>query len=267
MANWFGLKWFFYKIISAVKKQKQQPALWGIFINPFFIIRRRLSQDLEQYSKNLTGVMLDFGCGRQPYRDLFQVDQYIGVDIEDSGHLSNDKICDVYYDGHKIPFPNKYFDSVLCTEVLEHVFNIEEVMSELNRILRIGGNILITTPFAFGEHEIPYDYARYTSYGMKYIVEKYCYEIVSKKKSCEYIEVVAQLMTIYLYNAIFGERPLVIEKSIRSLGAAIVKLLFIMLIIAPIHFFGLILARILPKNDKLYFNNIILARKIADVEN
>jgi ubiquinone/menaquinone biosynthesis C-methylase UbiE len=58
-----------------------------------------------------------------------------------------------------IPFENERFDSILSTEVLEHVFNIDELLQEFNRVLKKGNN---NNPFTWEEHEMPYDFARYT---------------------------------------------------------------------------------------------------------
>jgi len=52
----------------------------------------------------LSGKLLDFGCGRKPYKHLFSFDEYIGLDIVESGHNHEDEEIDVYYDGTKIPF-------------------------------------------------------------------------------------------------------------------------------------------------------------------
>ena len=85
------------------------------------------------------GRLLDFGCGNKPYECLFQCEEYIGCDIYESGHNSNDKKVDVFYDGHTLPFNSESFDTILITQVLEHVQNFDEIFKELVRVLKKNG--------------------------------------------------------------------------------------------------------------------------------
>jgi len=90
---------------------------------------------------------LDIGCGSKPYESLFKnVTNYIGVDIESSGHDHTDSKVDLYYDGKKLPFDDNYFDCVVSFEVLEHVFNIEELLSEIKRVMKKGGYGIFLVP-------------------------------------------------------------------------------------------------------------------------
>ena len=144
-----------------IKKEKFNPSVVGFFINHNFNIRRLLYKNLKNNSSVLKGKVLDFGCGSKPYKHLFtSVTEYIGVDYLIEGRTENIDTIDFYYDGKKIPFENNTFDGVLCTEVLEHVFNLNEVLNELNRVLKPKGKAIITTPFMWEEHEMPYDFAR-----------------------------------------------------------------------------------------------------------
>lgn len=159
-------------IIKVLKQQSFQPNFLSVFINPFFFLRKGLYRQIKKSSRHLQGEMLDFGCGRKPYKNLFQVNKYVGVDIEVSGHPHQNSEIDVFYDGKTIPFPDESFDSFFCSEVFEHVFNLEEIIIELKRILKPGGKGLITVPFAWPEHESPYDFARYTSFGIRSVLER-----------------------------------------------------------------------------------------------
>ena len=79
---------------------------------------------------------MDFGCGSKPYHSILQVEEYIGVDFHNEGHPHDNEQIDVFYDGEKLPFENSYFDSVLCSEVFEHVFNLDEVLAAFCCILK-----------------------------------------------------------------------------------------------------------------------------------
>jgi SAM-dependent methyltransferase len=113
---------------------------------------------LRQQIPQLRGRMMDFGCGLKPYQSLFLTDEYIGVDYQGEGKPSA-TIRWMYLMDIHAPFPDNYFDSIFSSEVFEHVFNLPEIITELHRVLKPGGKILVSCPFAFGEHETPADFA------------------------------------------------------------------------------------------------------------
>ena len=83
---------------------------------------------------------MDFGCGSKPYESLFvNAKKYIGIDVEVSGHNHKDSKVDVFYDGKTLPFADKSFDAVVCFEVLEHIFNPDEAITEIRRVLKGDG--------------------------------------------------------------------------------------------------------------------------------
>lgn len=218
-----------------------------IFTNPFFITRRYLYVNIRYFSRYFTsGTLLDIGCGTKPYRDLFLVEKYVGMDYAREGHNTN-PFADVFYDGKTFPLGNDSFDSVLATEVLEHVFNPVEFMLEIRRVLKPGGLCLITVPFVWDEHEQPYDYGRYTSYGLKHLVCAAGFEILEYRKTGNFSAVLGQIISLYLYY-IFHKRRLTYRILLPTLFAFIQG--------------GFLLcSKIFPKIDYLYLDNIIFVRK------
>jgi len=67
-------------------KQAFMPSRTGIILNPFYLIRRGLMHAIHAEASAMRGVLLDFGCGSRPYETIFNVEKYIGLDIENSGH-------------------------------------------------------------------------------------------------------------------------------------------------------------------------------------
>ncbi|MEJ7767038.1 MAG: class I SAM-dependent methyltransferase [Chitinophagaceae bacterium] len=110
-------------IDAYLKKQSFQPGLLSIFFNPFYFIRKSLFITISDMSRHLKGKLLDFGCGRKPYENLFAGCEYIGVDVEESGHNHKSSKVDIFYDGKRLPFEDETFDSIFCTEVLENLFD------------------------------------------------------------------------------------------------------------------------------------------------
>lgn len=238
------------KLHTFYVKQTLNPGFLSIFINPFFIIRRGLQAKIKSNASVISGKILDFGCGSKPYKHLFNnITEYIGLDIENEGHDHKTEEVDVYYDGKIIPFENSSFDSVFSSEVLEHVFNVDEMLEEINRVIKINGNLLITVPFVWGEHEIPNDFGRYTSFGIQYLFEKHGFEVIKIEKNGHFSAVVFQLIILYLHDILFTKNKYL---------NIIINFLFI----APLTVIGIILKTIFWGNKSLYFNNIVVAKKI-----
>lgn len=237
------------RIENYIKKQAFFPTLPGIFLNPFYISRINLLQNIEKIIHYFDGgYLLDVGCGRKPYESLFKVTSYIGLDIAGGGHDDDAKSADVYYNGKVFPFTDSFFDYVISNQVLEHVLDQEQLMEEIYRVLKPGGLLLMTVPFVWDEHEAPYDYWRYTSFGSNYFFSKKGFEIIEQYKSGNYVETLVQMFSSYIYTIFLTKNRYL-------------NVLISIFLCSPILICGLILSKILPKNKNLYLDNVILARK------
>jgi SAM-dependent methyltransferase len=221
-------------------------------IHPYYFVRHGIKDGVGKYAGMLKGKMMDFGCGSKPYRSFFSVDEYIGVDFENEGHPHDNEQIDVYYDGKTLPFENEVFDSVLCSEVFEHIFNLNEILLELNRVMKPGGKMLITCPFVWNEHEVPHDFARYTRFALQSLVSKAGFEVIEYSKAGNFITTIAQMTTLYFFNHFKG--------PLRSFFVFRWVYKFIFFLMPNIG--GLILNKALPVNTSLYLNNIMVVRKI-----
>lgn len=114
--------------------------------------------------------VLDAGAGEAAYRDLFRHCRYVATDLGVGDARWNYGNLDALGELRRLPFRDGAFDAVLCTQVLEHVEWPREVVGELRRILKEGGTLYITVPMAQAEHQAPYDFFRYTSYGLRSIL-------------------------------------------------------------------------------------------------
>ena len=222
---------------------------------PHYLIRNRLLEAIIPLASQLKGRMMDFGCGQKPYYNLFSPKEYIGVDYNNPGHPHDNEAIDVYYDGKTLPFQNDHFDSIFSSEVFEHIFNLPEILKELNRVLKKDGLMLITCPFAFCEHEVPNDFARYTSFAMKHLLTQNGFEIVTQLKTGNSIEAISQLQLTYIHQHI---TPIVRK-------VPVVRSIFRFFTYSIINISALLLGRILPGGKDLYLNNVILCRKAQNV--
>jgi SAM-dependent methyltransferase len=238
------------KLISLIKKQNFNPGILGVFINPFFFARKNLYVHIKKYSAFLVGKTLDVGCGKKPYEHLFtNVSEYIGLDIENPGHLHDNEDIDVFYDGKYFPFANNSFDSVICNQVLEHVFDPKLFLSEINRVLKIEGVFLLTVPFVWDEHEQPNDFGRYSSFGLKHILKEAGFDEIQFTKSTQGFEAISQMLILYIYKIFYSKNRFL-------------NLLFTLLLIAPFSIISFLLAMLLPKSKDFYLDNVVLLKKI-----
>jgi SAM-dependent methyltransferase len=238
----------FHKLRILKQKQHFNPGFLGIFTNPFYFARKGLYQSIKALAPNISGNILDVGCGQKPYLPLFNYNKYIGLDIENPGHDHANEDIDVYYDGGRFPFPDECFDSILCNQVLEHVFEPEEFLSEIGRSLKPNGHFLLTVPFVWDEHEQPNDYARYSSFGLKYLLNKSGFEIIEYRKSVKDVRVIFQLLICFIFKKTVSKNN-------------IINLFTTLFIISPFNLIGECLNLILPENKDLYLDNVILAKK------
>jgi len=111
--------------------------------------------------------IIDIGAGELRYKKYFDHCKYISQDLcvgDGEWYFENIDIKSSVYD---IPVENNSFDFALCTQVLEHLEFPEKAFEEFGRILKKGGKIFLTVPLGQGEHQIPYDFFRYTRYALR----------------------------------------------------------------------------------------------------
>jgi SAM-dependent methyltransferase len=121
-------------------------------------------RDVAEQAPAWRGKIVDVGCGAQPYRPLLpEAAEYVGLDIETAEQAFGYATPDVlHFDGGRWPEGTHDADVVLCTEVLEHVFEPRGLLREAFGALRPGGRLLLTVPFAARWHFVPQDYWRFT---------------------------------------------------------------------------------------------------------
>jgi SAM-dependent methyltransferase len=234
-------------LLAWYRVQQFDPSMVGLLFNPFFLARRRLRSSMQALAQELSGRLLDVGCGTMPYRALFMVDEYVGLDI-DSETTRRRAVADVLYDGTRFPFNDGRFDAVLCNQVLEHVFNPDMFVNEIRRVLTPGGRLLLTVPFIWDEHEQPWDYARYSSFGLRALLEKHGFKVLRHEKLLDDVSVLFQLLNAYLVKVTRTNWP-------------VVNLLFTPLLMAPVSLLGWAAGALLPRNPDLFLDQVVVAER------
>jgi SAM-dependent methyltransferase len=211
---------------------------------------------VQKYAPQMSGKILDFGCGSKPYEALFtNVSQYIGVDIDNNPGHNHDVLeskIDVFYDGVTLPFVDGEFDGVFSTQVLEHVPNIHRSLAEMNRVMKPGGALLLTLPFCWTEHEVPNDYRRLTVYGIKQVLNECGFETLQIEKLGKFVEVIALLKILYLMDALC-----VVKKSWGIWN------IFIRVCVASYFNVKALIVGRCSKNQNLYTDMAVFAKKCS----
>jgi len=161
-------------------------------------------------------VVLDLGGNKIRKRGQFDLEKYNLCVVY--SNLSTVKSPDVQADAAYIPFADNSFDVVICSELLEHVPNPPEVLSEVYRVLRPGGLLLICVPFLYQIHGDPYDFGRYTDYYWSFILKKIGYKDVFIEKQGLFWSVLVGTLTAWLYE-LNQEKPFRFHKAVIGLVA------------------------------------------------
>lgn len=126
------------------------------------LLKEATLESLAEYGKNKK--VLDAGAGRLAYRHLIKLftNNYTSSDFK----RTHDEL-DVVTDIEKMSFKDQTFDLVFCSQVLEHVPHPNKALAEINRILKNKGKVVITVPLLGYIHNAPYDFYRYTKFGLE----------------------------------------------------------------------------------------------------
>lgn len=215
------------------------------FFNPFYISRYDINKVLKSIKCNKNDKILDIGCGNKPYLKYFSNSQiYHGLEITTN---KNNK-ADFYYDGKSFPFENCSYTKILCTQVLEHVPDPNLFLKEIYRILSKNGELIITVPLIWDEHEVPYDFQRYTSYGIKKILSDNDFTILKFQKLSKGFVGLMQLIINFLYKKIYRNKILLIITNIAAFSVFTYIAIFFKFIFNK-------------QDNEFYLDNFIIVKK------
>ena len=152
---------------------------------------------VEDALPHARGRLLDYGSGGQPYRRLFETrcDAYIAADVAVYGNL----VPELHLKPNEaIPCADASFDTVLASQTLEHVPDPDFYVSECARVIRSGGTLILTAPMQWRHHETPYDYFRYTRFGIQLLLERHGFILESIKSTGGAMALLGQILLNFL---------------------------------------------------------------------
>lgn len=148
-------------------------------------ISSRLFVDLvaQFYQKNIplhvSGKLLDLGCGKVPLYEAYKnyITENTCIDWENTIHKN--PFLDIETDiNQPLPIENEVFDTVILSDVLEHIRKPEELIAEIFRIMKPNGKFILNIPFFYWLHEQPFDYFRYTQFALRSMLEDAGFKVI-----------------------------------------------------------------------------------------
>ncbi|MDH3239925.1 MAG: class I SAM-dependent methyltransferase [Alphaproteobacteria bacterium] len=147
------------------------------------------------FKDHCRGRLLDLGCGAVPFFEAYRslVDEIVCVDW--GGSLHDRTFLDCQADLSKaLPFADESFDTIILSDVLEHLAEPMQTWREMTRVLRVGGKVLLSVPFCYSLHEQPHDYYRYTEFALQRFARLSGLEVVVLKPTGGAPEILADIL-------------------------------------------------------------------------
>ncbi len=139
-----------------------------------FFSRQNLNNNLLKEveilnKKNTKNNILNIGAGGELSKIVKMITNgnLVNIDIDEN------RAPDMVMDATDLKFENESFDAIFLMEVLEHISEPQLAISEIYRTLKKDGLLVMSSPFVFGLHDKPYDFFRYTKYGLAYLLKDF----------------------------------------------------------------------------------------------
>ncbi len=131
-------------------------------------------------AQHVAGKLLDLGCGNAPLYGVYQphAEEVICIDWPQTLHEASfiDAACDL---NEGIPLATESFDTILASDVLEHIAQPDILFSDIVRVLRPQGKLILGVPFMYWLHEEPYDFHRYTEHKLRHFCDQHGLSVLS----------------------------------------------------------------------------------------
>lgn len=208
----------------------------------------------ETASRYAKGKLLDIGCGTKPYEKIFKpfTESYFGIDypITADKNYGKDTKADLYVDFTESGLDNDSFDTILSTQVMEHIYDTKKYIKECHRVLKQNGIGIFTIPFAWQCHAEPYDYYRFSKYSIDKLFSENGFEIVELRELEGAYETLIQLKIDSLYMT-----------DSKKIFSRIIRKLRFWFFIPLLNFKALHFARLFWYNRKLCLNYLLVVKK------
>jgi SAM-dependent methyltransferase len=203
--------------------------------------------------KYARGHLIDIGCGSKPYQSIFRpyVDTYFGIDYPPTASVNygEQTKADLFVDCTETKLTEGSYDTILSTQVIEHIYDTKKFIAECYRILKKDGIGIFTIPFLWQCHGEPFDYYRFTRYSIYKLFRERAFDILELRPLEGAYAAIAQTKIVSLYL-------MPTNSTIKKLFHNLLLLIYIPII----NFCALHYDKYLY-NDKLCLNYLLIVKK------
>lgn len=222
-----------------------------LFATPNYIVERMKRDRARRWCSTLEGHVVDIGSGYSPYkRFLIAAQMYTSVETEVRYRP------DVVASASELPFSEESIDSLMMTEVLEHVAEPADLLTEARRVLKRGGRLYLTVPMTWCLHYAPHDYYRFTNFGITYLLDKTGFRV-------EAVEPMGGLFTIISARLADCCSTIFVDRPLKRLGLNKGRMRACAILLAGFNLFGFYAGRFL---DRFWREDVfawaVMARKV-----
>ena len=210
----------------------------GTPLHPQWLVVRHMRERIPWVARHAAGTVLDVGCAHSTIRSHLRCDRYYGLDYPATAtHLYGTR-PDIFGDASRLPVADAAVDTVLLIDVVEHLREPGAALREAARVLKPGGRLLMTVPFAYPLHDQPHDFQRWTTHGVAHQLEQAGLRPVAIEETGNAVAVAAGNLSMALAQ---GGLDAIAARSWRVVGVALLPLL-----ILAANLYGVIVAWLFP---------------------
>lgn len=175
-------------------------------IHPQWLLgERKAPRGLDRAS----GVILDIGAAdRWILAHLPSGTSYVALDYPATGNEFYNARPDIFADACSLPLADQCVDGVVCLEVIEHVPDPARAIEEIARVLKPGGTAWVSMPFLYPLHNEPFDFQRYTEFGLRRDMARASLEVVSIDRTGHALRSAGLIMCLAIAGGVDGRRAI-----------------------------------------------------------
>lgn len=212
--------------------------------HPQWVSFRFKEQAARETAALAGGDVLDIGCADSALRARLKPSvRYVGLDYPGTATALYRTRPDVFGDAQRLPFRDASFDAVVVLDVLEHLPRPQACLTEMARVLRPGGSVLLHVPFAYPLHDRPFDFWRFTGHGLQTLAAGAGLHVQTLAARGHAVEGAALLLNLALSQSLLA--------AVRRLRPAIVLGVLLVPAVVVVNLAGWLLSRLAPAVDFL----------------
>lgn len=179
-----------------LKRLQRFYGLFNFYISPQKYVVRKTIRDFF-FNLSAESILLDLGAGNslmgEVVNDACKSKQYIASEIAPTDETT--LICDA----QKLPFSGNTVDVVAAFELIEHIPDTYLFLSEIERVLKPNGYLILSMPFLYGHHDFQ-DYYRWTTMGLQQSLFSNNFDLLVTRKQGGVFLTIITLLILYLYS-------------------------------------------------------------------